>query len=181
MANYRMLIVLGLLLSTAIATAGETDLSAVSSLKVDLHRVVELGTVEPVDGITSSGQPGKESLQVFANAGYAAIIDLRGVQENRGFDEPAAVQELGMEYIAFPIEGRDAINFDNAGELDDLIRAQNGPVLVHCGSGNRVGALLALRASLLGADETAALETGRAGGLTRLEETVRERLSGNAH
>ena len=116
---------------------------------------------------------------MFADAGYAAVIDLRGAEENRGFDEPAAAQELGLEYVAFPIEGRDAINFDNARALDDLIRSQNGPVLVHCGSGNRVGALLALRASLLGADDTASLETGRAGGLTRLEDTVRERLSGN--
>ena len=179
MAYFRMLTTQGLLLAIAVAAADQPDFSAVSSLKVDLRRVVELGTVEPVDGITSSGQPDRESLQVFADAGYAAVIDLRGAEENRGFDEPAAAQELGLEYVAFPIEGRDAINFDNARALDDLIRSQNGPVLVHCGSGNRVGALLALRASLLGADDTASLETGRAGGLTRLEDTVRERLSGN--
>ncbi len=179
MDYFRMLTVPGLLLTIAVATADQPELSAVSSLKVDLRRVVELGTVEPVDGITSSGQPDSESLQVFADAGYAAVIDLRGAEENRGFDEPAAVQELGLAYVAFPIEGRDAINFENARELDDLIRSQNGPVLVHCGSGNRVGALLALRASLLGADDTASLEIGRAGGLTRLEDTVRERLAGN--
>ena len=179
MARFRMLIVQCLLLTIAVAVASEPDLSAVSSLKVDLGRVVELGIVEPVDGITSSGQPDRASLQVFADAGYTAVIDLRGVEEHRGFDEPAAVQDLGMEYVAFPIEGREAISFDNAGQLDDLIRAQNGPVLVHCGSGNRVGALLALRASLLGADEASSLETGRAGGLTWLEDTVRERLSGN--
>ncbi|MEE8426898.1 MAG: sulfur transferase domain-containing protein [Woeseiaceae bacterium] len=180
MPRLRMLIVQCLLLTIAVAVASEPDLSAVSSLKVDLRRVVELGTVEPVDGITSSGQPDRDSLRVFADAGYTAVIDLRGAEEHRGFDEPAAVQELGMEYVAFPIEGRGAINFDNARQLDDLIRSQNGPVLVHCASGNRVGALLALRASLSGADEASSLETGRAGGLTGLEETVRERFSGNA-
>jgi len=53
-------------------------------------------------------------------------------------------------------------------------------VLVHCGSGNRVGALLALRASLDGADDEKALALGREGGLSSLEGVVRERLDENS-
>jgi uncharacterized protein (TIGR01244 family) len=105
-----------------------------------------------------------------------AVIDLRGPQEDRGLDEQEAVEALGMDYVSLPVTGADAINFDNARELDRLVDTYDGPVLVHCGSGNRVGALLALRASLEGADTETAIQEGRKGGLTRLEELVRTRL-----
>ena len=82
-----------------------------------------------------------------------------------------------MHYVAFPIASEDDVSFESARELDELLQQYPGPVLVHCASGNRVGALLALRASLNGADEEQALELGRKGGLTRLEELVRKRLA----
>ncbi len=156
------------------ALAGNTG--AVSSLKVDIEDVVEAGAVEAVDGVTSAGQPDGEALQVFSDSGYEAVIDLRGGGEDRGIDERAAVEALGMDYVPLPIPGREDINFENAARLDALIEQYDGPVLVHCGSGNRVGALLALRESLNGASDEEALELGREGGLTRLEGLVQERL-----
>ena len=159
--------------------ADETDFGPVSSLKVDLQKVVELGTVSPVDGVTSAGQPDEAALEVFADAGYATVIDLRGEGEDRGFDEAAVVEGLGLHYVALPIENSDAVSFENARKLDELLQQYPGPVLVHCGSGNRVGALLALRASLGGADDDSALALGREGGLTGLESLVQERLAGD--
>jgi uncharacterized protein (TIGR01244 family) len=159
--------------------ADETDFGPVSSLKVDLQKVVELGTVSPVDGVTSAGQPDEAALEVFADAGYATVIDLRGEGEDRGFDEAAVVEGLGLHYVALPIENGDAVSFENARKLDELLQQYPGPVLVHCGSGNRVGALLALRASLGGADDDSALALGREGGLTGLENLVQERLAGD--
>ena len=159
--------------------ADETDFGPVSSLKVDLGKVVELGTVSPVDGITSAGQPDTAALEVFADSGYATVIDLRGEGEDRGFDEAAVVEELGLHYVTLPIASGSEISFDNARKLDALLQQYPGPVLVHCASGNRVGALLALRASLDGADDEKALALGRQGGLTGLEGAVKERLAGD--
>lgn len=159
------------------AVADEQDLSPVTSLAVDVDRVVELGTVSPVDGITAAGQPDKAALEVFADSGYATVIDMRGSDEDRGFDEAALVESLGMHYVAFPIASEDDVSFNSARKLDELLQSSPGPVLVHCASGNRVGALLALRASLQGADDAEALAFGREGGLTRLEPLVRERLA----
>jgi len=160
-----------------LGTAQELDLAPVTSLKVDLAKVVELGTVSSVDGVTSAGQPDEAALEVFADAGYATVIDLRGADEDRGLQEAAVVEDLGMHYVELPITGPEAISYANARKLDELIGLSGGPVLVHCGSGNRVGALLALRAKLHGADDESALQLGREAGLTRLEEVVRERLS----
>jgi hypothetical protein len=47
---------------------------------------------------------------------------------------------------------------------------------MHCGSGNRVGAVLALRQSLNGASDEESIQYGKDAGLTRLEDVVRERL-----
>ena len=149
---------------------------AVETIKVEIEDVVKTGRVRPVDGVTSAGQPSEEALKVFSDSGYVAVIDLRGESENRGIDEEAVAEGLGMEYVALPIAGGDGISFENAGLLDSLIKQQDGPVLVHCGSGNRVGALLALRESMSGASDEEALEYGRESGLTRLEGIVKERL-----
>jgi uncharacterized protein (TIGR01244 family) len=159
------------------AMADEPDLSPVTSLAVDLERVVELGTVSPVDGITSAGQPDKAALEVFAGSGYTTVIDMRSREEDRGFDEAEFVEALGMHYVEFPIASEDDVSFDSARKLDELLQSSPGPVLVHCASGNRVGALLALRASLHGAGDEDALKLGRDGGLTRLEPVVRERFA----
>ena len=168
---------LGLLacLMTIAACAGEIDRTPVSPLKVDLGNVVATGTVSPVDGITSAGQPDETALRVFADSGYAAVIDLRTAGEDRGLDEQAIVEDLGMDYVQLPI-GRDGISYENATALDELINSYKAPVLVHCGSANRVGALLALRASQKGASDEAAIEIGKRGGLTGLEPKVREAL-----
>ena len=169
----------GLLIACAVlaAQADEPASSAAPRIHVDIAEVVESGTVAAVDGVTSAGQPDAEALKVFADSGYVAVIDLRGPTENRGFDEASAVAELGLEYVTLPVVGRDGISFENAAKLDTLLEQYDAPVLVHCGSGNRVGALLALRESLAGADDEAALETGRSAGLTRLEAIVKERLN----
>ena len=173
----RLIQVLILFAISSATYGGDVDLAAVTSLKVDLDQVVELGTVSAVDGVTSSGQPSEAALEVFADAGYVAVIDLRRPDEDRGFDQASFVDELGMYYVPLPIAGRDAVNFDNARKLDEALAQFDGPVLVHCAAGNRVGAMLALRANLNGASEEAALEYGKEAGLTKLEGTVRERLA----
>lgn len=137
-------------------------------LKPNLKVVVKTGDVRPVEGITAAGQPNKAALKVFADKGYTTVIDLRTEGENRGFRERRYVNRLGMEYIAMPIDGSEEINFENARKLDELIKQAKGPVLVHCASSNRVGALLALRESLNGADDMSALRFGVEGGVTRL-------------
>ena len=174
----KVLLVLAASMLALSACADSIEAPPASPLKVDLQNVVETGAVRPVDGMTSAGQPDEAAFRVFADSGYAAVIDLRTEGESRGLDEPAVVEGLGMDYVSLPI-GRDGISFENARQLDKLIRSYDGPVLVHCGSANRVGALLALRASLEGADDEAAIEAGVEGGLTRLEQTVRDVLGEN--
>jgi uncharacterized protein (TIGR01244 family) len=103
---------------------------------------------------------------------------MRGSDEDRGVENfEGVVERTGMSYVPFPIEDRSEISFDKAKELDALLQDADGPVLIHCASGNRVGALLALRKSLSGASDEEAIAYGRDAGMTRLEPVVRERLN----
>lgn len=91
-------------------------------------------------------------------------------------DEAAEVAALGMQYVSLPIAGGDDVTFENAAALDKILADTDGPVLLHCASGNRVGALFALSAKLAGATNEEALAAGKVAGLTRLEGVVKERL-----
>ncbi len=132
---------------------------------------------EPADGLTAAGQPNEIGLKELADDGYAAVIDLRTAGEDRGLNEQDVVEDLGMDYVSLPIAGRAAINFENAKKLDQILGKYDEPVLVHCGSSNRVGALFALREKMNGADDEDALAFGRSAGMTSLESTVKTRIA----
>lgn len=172
----QLTLIICLALAGSVAMADEADLSSVSTLKVDLDAVAQLGQVQPVNGVTTAGQPDEATFKVFADNGYVAIIDLRTDGEDRGLDEPAVAEALGMDYINFPI-GRDGITFENAKTLEGIMVRYDQPILVHCGSANRVGALFALNAFSETKDIEKALAAGREAGLTRMESTVKDILT----
>ncbi|MCH9651855.1 MAG: hypothetical protein K0U98_26740 [Deltaproteobacteria bacterium] len=137
-----------------------------------------LNAKQPMPGLLSGGQPTTEQLAAAAQAGYRTVITLRGEGELADRDEEREVEELGMVFQALPISGKEALNEANARSLGNLLNdPQAQPILLHCGSGNRVGGLLALKAHFVdGLPPEEALAFGMSSGLTSLEETVRERL-----
>lgn len=171
--NARLAVFFLVFLGISAPAAGSDD--AVTTLKADLSAVVKLGKVKPVDGLTTAGQPNAEAFGVFAANGYRVVIDLRTKKENRGLDEPAVVSALGMEYVSMPVD-YDDITYEKARELGDLLDRYDEPVLLHCASANRIGALLALDTFAETGDAELALERGRAAGLKGLEKTVRKLL-----
>jgi uncharacterized protein (TIGR01244 family) len=131
----------------------------------------------------ASGQPKAEDIATIAAAGIRDVIDLTEDSETPGFDEASAVKAAGMRYHNLPIHGAKDLTADNIRRFDRLIaEAGASPTLVHCASGNRVGALIALRAATLqGKPVDAALQEGRDWGLKSLEPAVRERLATVTH
>ena len=128
-------------------------------------------------GLKTGGQPDAAQLRAFAADGGKVVIDLRHEDEARGYDETALARELGLRYVRLPIVGAADLDDANAAALDRALKDAQGPVLLHCASGNRVGALLALTAAKYeGLAPEAALELGRQAGLKSLEPVVRERL-----
>lgn len=131
----------------------------------------------PGESVYSCGQPSPGQLRALKEAGVRTIVDLRDPGEI-DWDERSEVEGLGMAYHRIPVTGPGDITEDNARRLGEITDADDArPVVVHCGSGNRVGALYALKAfhcDGCGAEE--ALEAGRAAGLAQLEPFVRQCL-----
>ncbi len=96
----------------------------------------------PINGVFTAGQPGAADFRELANAGVKTVIDLRSPAEPRGFDEPSTARAAGLTYHNLPVTPG-AIGDREFTELRKLLGDQQArPVLVHCGSGSRVGALL---------------------------------------
>ncbi|MCA8057399.1 MULTISPECIES: fused DSP-PTPase phosphatase/NAD kinase-like protein [Burkholderia cepacia complex] len=124
------------------------------------------------------GQPSLQDLSEAKDQGIRAVLNLRPESEQQDFNERAEVERLGMRYLTLAIADAGDLTKAAAIELDTLIHdPENRPIWVHCGSGNRVGALFALRAACLeGMSLEAAIEVGRQHGLTKMEADVRRIL-----
>ena len=93
------------------------------------------------------------------------MINLRTSEEYDEKAEADAVEAAGMDYVQIPIS-RTRMNLADAAMLQEALdRAPSGAVLIHCGSGNRVGALWGLmRAWQEGDDADAARAIGQKSG-----------------
>ena len=137
------------------------------------------GFQRPKPDVAIAGQPSAEQLAQLKQDGFSSVVNLRPASEQAGFNEQAEVGRLGLGYFHIPIADARALTREAVTALDEVLQArENLPVLVHCGSGNRAGALFALRAAWLeGASVPDAIEIGRLHGLTKLEDDVRRILA----
>ncbi len=125
-----------------------------------------------------SAQPSAEALAALPAAGVRTVINLRPASETPDLDERAVVEKAGMAYRSLPIAGAAGLTKQNVEAFDQLMAgAGEGKVLMHCASGNRVGALMALRARWLqGKSAEESLAIGRSSGLKGLEGDVKSLL-----
>ena len=120
--------------------------------------------------VVTGGQPTPEHLDALAKSGNAIVIDLRESMEPRGFDEPALLKQLGMEYKLVPVGAHTMSDTTLETLRTALTAAGERPVFIHCGSGNRVGGAL-IPALMLdqGMDEEDAVDTAMRVGLRSAE------------
>jgi uncharacterized protein (TIGR01244 family) len=116
----------------------------------------------------TGGQPADAAYAKLAANGYHAVLNLRTASE--GVDlkhEQEVVEEAGMRYVNIPVVS----NSPKPEQVEEFIKAvknsDNQPMLIHCGSANRVGAFLMIyRVVELGWPEDKALEESTRVGLT---------------
>lgn len=133
--------------------------------------------LSPGPGVVSAGRLAAEDIAHVRGAGIRHVIDLTPAAETPGFDEAAAVEAAGLAYDNLPLAGAADLTRENVQAFDAMLRKASRPVLVHCASGNRVGAMAALRAAWIdGVPTEEAISIGKAWGLSGLETAVRQRL-----
>ncbi len=101
-----------------------------------------LAEVRP--GLYAGGQPTAAQLRGLAAQGVRTVIDLRQPDEDRGFDETREAEALGLRYVRIPVAGAEGLDAANVRAVHQALRQSQGPVLLHCASGNRAGAVLGL-------------------------------------
>lgn len=133
--------------------------------------------VSPSPGVISAGRLGQEDIGRLQAAGIQHVIDLTPDDETPHFDEAKAIRSAGIDYSNLPIRGAEDLTRENVIAFDQLLLNAQRPVLVHCASGNRVGAMAALRAAWIESKSAEdAIAIGKAWGLKGLEPQVRERI-----
>lgn len=114
------------------------------SARGDALAARECGTIAPLHeqgGVWLAGQPGPEDLALARDAGVRTVFNLRHEREIRGFDEPTVVAELGMRYVSLPWNGPAELNDDVFDRARAVLDTAERPLLLHCASANRVGAV----------------------------------------
>ncbi len=158
--------------TSTVTTAPVPDLRPASG-----SALVPIPNAALFEGILVGGHPSDEDLRAAKEAGYKTIVNLQLESEPGVAEERAAVEALGMKYVGIPIAGASGMTEKHAAALDDALASNPGPAMVHCASGNRVGALFALRSYFVqGKPPAAALQDGERAGLRGLEPVVRRVL-----
>jgi uncharacterized protein (TIGR01244 family) len=158
---------IALLLGVAFAcVAAEAPLASLPRhVALDQHRHV-------------SGQPTPAAIAELKASGITTVIDLRPDAETPDLDEKAETEKAGLKYLALPIAGAADLTPANVTRFDQLLKqTATDNVLIHCASGNRVGAMLALQARWLqGKSAEESLAIGQAAGMTGLTAEVQKLL-----
>ena len=129
------------------------------------------------DDLRVGGQPSAADLEAAAAAGVTTVVSLRTEGEPGSEGERETVERVGMSFVSIPVAGAEDLTEANARALDEALDASASTIL-HCGSGNRAGSLLGLRAYVTeGASGDEAMRIATEAGMTRLTDALRATLT----
>jgi uncharacterized protein (TIGR01244 family) len=117
------------------------------------------------------------ALAELKSLGFATVVDLRGPDEGTDIEQRAAAA-VGLRYFNIPVT-TEAPTDAQIVEFARLVEnGGNHPLMAHCASANRVGAMWTLYRAARGVPMSTAIAEGRAIGLQPDREyAVRARLA----
>jgi len=132
-----------------------------------------------------AGQPDETAFREAAARGVKVVINLRTAEEMEKLklDEPKLAAGAGMEYVMAPMQGASLGETDREKVftlLDEARKPGGRPVLLHCGTSNRVGFVWGLyQASRekLSVDDAVAQAKSAGMKSPALEKALREKLA----
>jgi uncharacterized protein (TIGR01244 family) len=139
--SYIFLAMLGLLLYGCNKNEPMQKTETTAEMKLQTASLGNTPNVHKFEDFYFAGQPSEADLKEAQKIGIRTVINLRMPQE-LSYDEEEAVKALGMSYHNLAIGSPDMMTDELFGEIRDILnRSENQPVLLHCGSANRVGAM----------------------------------------
>lgn len=92
-------------------------------------------------GVYLASQPKAADLEQAMHGGIRTVVNLRHASELPDFDEAKAVSDLGMHYVSLPWQGASELTDEVFDRARQVLATAERPLLVHCASANRVGAV----------------------------------------
>ena len=122
--------------------------------------------------VATSGLIGDGGAPLLAAHNFKTVIDMRTVTEGT-LEEKGLVEGAGMVYVNIPMTVAN-LSEEHLKKFTEAFERSPKPVLVHCGSGNRAGAIWASYLINQGTELEEALAAGRKAGMRPpLEEKVK--------
>lgn len=128
-------------LSFSMALAQDKPAKIEKPKKLEPAKCGSVKQLHALDDIFLAGQPTAADFQEFKKRGVKSVLNLR-TKDEMDFDEAQTLKTLGLEYHHVPIAGPDSLTDENFDKLRKLLNEkQQRPMLLHCASANRVGAV----------------------------------------
>ena len=114
-----------------------------------------------------AGQPGERAWSELKDRGVKTVINMRAPNEGDFDKDKSTAQDLGMEYHLVPLIEDGKISKNAAMEISEKVKsAGEAPILVHCGSANRVAGWLMIHLTKNGMDFEEAVKVAQENGLS---------------
>lgn len=128
-----------LLLFVCLGCAGQEPISEPKPIEV-----TGMNGSTQVGDVLIGGQPSAAGLQELAALGYHTVISTRPESET-DWDEAAKADSLGLHFVRIPMSPPVVeITDEQVARFADLMENATRPIVMHCGSGNRVSGLWAV-------------------------------------
>ncbi len=160
--------------------AGNTTMEKESFVRTVSSPLITLPNGQvPFGGTLTGGQPTLDQIKQAGETGFKTVINLRADNELPDPNQELTwVEDAGMKYIHIPVAGAEGLTRENTKVFAEaLSKSENYPLIVHCKSGQRVGAMFALKSFYI--DEKSieeSLAIGERAGLTALAPVVKRIL-----
>ncbi len=123
--------------------------------------------------IATSGALTHDSIQELVKHSFNTVIDLRTESEGT-VGEKKAVETAGMTYINIPVTN-DGVNEAQLIAFKQALEQASPPILIHCATGNRAGAMWTVYRLKEGVPPETAFKEGRTAGMNAgMEKKVRK-------
>ena len=117
---------------------------SLATLKPQHLESVRVGSIEKlhtINGVFLSSQPFPDDFRLVKCGGVRAVVNLRD-EDELDWNESEIVQSAGLEYHNLPFTDAETLTDEVFSQTREILnREDNHPLLLHCKSANRVGAI----------------------------------------
>lgn len=121
--------------------ATQAEDRATTTEKLEPHERGTIARLHAIGEIFLASQPKPEDFALLKKEGVRTVINVRHPTESKDFDEEKIVAAEGMRYVNIPFEGPAELTDSVFDSVRDHLKSAERPILLHCSSANRVGAV----------------------------------------